>query len=1325
MSFPPLRQPSVFVAAPGDMEYLREAAIREFTALADEAADSHGLQVYDYRYEIGEDGFKDWIAAQGQIPLPSDPLCRAVVCLLGEKIGTPLSHEFDVSPLGPLEQYADRTTGVRLVHPWEPGAEEEGGFALTGTIFEYLVARRSMQQQDRPPVLLLLVGDETIRDETDEMAANWGHGRYRNFVEQINRDRHGVAHKRKTREWEDRHYYPQIRQLINFRRYVESGSFVPNYVSNEQQARVRIRTFLRDALDLAVRDGARAPFKGLETYGQQDLSVFFGREAERKEAVGELSRLWNNRERPNFFGVIGGSGVGKSSFARTALIGHLCHHTSEGSYVGCVMRTADLLAVPAVSEPVTASPAPLRRVLELALPQLDPGADVPAAVTGMARIVAAEQPAWVLEQLVTALRRRGPQWRLLLAFDQFEELLDQRAQAESQSLWAPVVQFIEMAAGHDMVGVIYTLQTNREELISQDPVLGPLWARGGHVPLAFPMYSLEQIVREPFRVAQGIEVESGLVAELRRRIRAFAERCDPQSQGSLLPLVSLTLTRIFNACGSQVIERAAAAASVEAASGQAGGEGDGARARHRPVLLQSDCTGLLDVETAIAQLADEALEEARSGAGADWSDDAVGSLLRRLVRTAGAGRDRYELPAAALPARAAVRRLADAMTARRLLIPEPGGRVKLVHEAVLRHWPRATRWLEGERRLLRLMETLTFRVEEWQAASRSVELLAAAGTRDVQEIGEVLVGRSEDLTDEDGLEGDLEMTRLRDYGLALLAQHPQPLCLVESGTKGMRHVHIAALYGSLSLLRCYLELDPGCVHAQRADGRTPLFFPALMGRLDVLDCLLAAGARADAADNEGWQPVHGAASGGHRQVFERLCEAGADPHGAGGPWQLGALHLAAMSGHIGLLDALLARADCDPGQRGSSGWTAMHLAAESNQCETLRRLHANDPGLLEARLEDGRTALHLAVAARRAAAVTTLLLAGADIEAVTADGKTPLALAIAHCHEPTLRAVLASGPDLTCRDLRGRTSLQALVILGLLEPAALLLEAGAAINAPLEGDTLLHAIVRGGDEQRLRFLLQHDVEVDARGQDGRTALHHASAGGHLASARLLAEAGADLAAVDARGRTALHEAVLSPRLPVLEWLLARPGLDADARDADGMNALHLAVQGGHDEAVGKLLQAGAQVDPVDNDGWTPLLLAAQGGLAGVVSALVDAGAQVRVSAARPAINALQAAAEGGHAAVLEVLLAHGAQPDIDLSTAGKAAPLELAVRNGWFTAALKLLDCGASLPADVAALVAMIDARGQQLAPWDDCLPDEAEALLVRLGQAAPDSRRG
>ncbi len=1294
MAFPPLKRPSVFIAAPGDMEYLREAARREFEALVGQAADSHDLEVYDYRYEIGADGFNDWSPAQEQIPLPSDPLCRAVICLLGEKIGTPLSRDFDVSPLGPLEQYQDNAAGVRLVHPWEEGADEQGGFALTGTLFEFLAARRSMQQQKRPPVLLLLVGDETIQEETDWMVTNWGGGRYRQHVEETHQLRHGARHKRITREWEDQHHFPQLRQLINLRRYLTSGSFVPNYVADEQQARERIGNFLRDKLDLVLHDATRTPFKGLEAYGQQDLPVFFGREAERKEAIGELARLWSSRERPNFLGVIGGSGVGKSSFARTALLGHLCHTTSEGQYIGCVMRTADLLDA-------ADAPFPLRRVLELALAQIDPGADVAAALAGFARIVPGEQPAWVLEQLTSALRARGPQWLLLLAFDQFEELLDRRALPDGELLWGPVVRFIELAAGNDATGVIYTLQTNREELISQDAILGPLWARGGHVPLAFPMHSLEQIIREPFRVAQKIEVESGLVTELRRRIRAFAERCDPESQGSLLPLVSLTLTRIFNACGKQVLQRAAQPQTAGEDDG-----GNGASAKRRAVLLMPDCADLLDVETAIAQLADEALEEASSGAGADWSDDALGSLLRRLVRLRGSGTDRgrLELPIATLPASGAVRRLADAMLKRRLLIPEAGGRVKLVHEAVVRHWPKASKWKQGEERLLRLVAALEFRVEEWEAASRDAGALGL-GSNDVKEVAEVLVGWFDVLSDADALGADAALSRLRDYGLALFAQHPAPLRVVEAGTKRNRHVHIAAMYGALDLLRLYISLDAQCVHAQSEDGRTPLFAPAAVARLDVLECLLEAGARVDVADAEGWRPLHLAANFGHWSVIERLCRAGVDPNATGGPWQLNALQLAAMSGRLDVLQGLLLRPDCDPDRAGVFGWTAMHLAAYSGQDAALRCLHAgharlepkleNDWTPLHAAASEGRTeairvllelgtdpralahndlspreererrpagqhwrrrawtSLHMAVSGHHAAAVTALLQGGAEVDAINADGDTPLGLAIDSGQAPTLRAVLAFKPDLARRDAGGRTPLQVTMASGRFDLAALVLEAGADIDAPFGTSTLLHSAARYDDGQRLRFLLQQGAAVDAC-------------------------------------------------------------------DSDGMTALHLAAQGGHLDAARQLLDAGASPDLPDADGWTPLLLAAQGGHAALATALIDAGAAVRTSAARPRISALQAAAEGGHGEVLEVLLAHGARPDIDVQSADKAPPLVLAVRNGWFATALWLLDCGAAVPANVPAFVAVVHERHRQLMALEMPLPDEAHELLARLGVSAP-----
>ena len=47
-----------------------------------------------------EGGCDDWVPAQGQIPLPSDPNCRAVICAFGARLGTPLSAGLPLSAIG-------------------------------------------------------------------------------------------------------------------------------------------------------------------------------------------------------------------------------------------------------------------------------------------------------------------------------------------------------------------------------------------------------------------------------------------------------------------------------------------------------------------------------------------------------------------------------------------------------------------------------------------------------------------------------------------------------------------------------------------------------------------------------------------------------------------------------------------------------------------------------------------------------------------------------------------------------------------------------------------------------------------------------------------------------------------------------------------------------------------------------------------------------------------------------------------------------------------------------------------------------------------------
>src|SRR5262245_18812579 len=93
-AFATLTRPCVFIAAPGDMDYLRRSTVELFARLQKNSArGDDALEIYDYKAEFSESGFRAWKHAQLQIPPPSNPNCEAVICFVGERIGTPLSTE--------------------------------------------------------------------------------------------------------------------------------------------------------------------------------------------------------------------------------------------------------------------------------------------------------------------------------------------------------------------------------------------------------------------------------------------------------------------------------------------------------------------------------------------------------------------------------------------------------------------------------------------------------------------------------------------------------------------------------------------------------------------------------------------------------------------------------------------------------------------------------------------------------------------------------------------------------------------------------------------------------------------------------------------------------------------------------------------------------------------------------------------------------------------------------------------------------------------------------------------------------------------------------
>jgi uncharacterized protein len=74
------------------------------------------------------------------------------------------------------------------------------------------------------------------------------------------------------------------------------------------------------------------------------------------------------------------------------------------------------------------------------------------------------------------------------------------------------------------------------------------------------------------------------------------------------------------------------------------------------------------------------------------------------------------------------------------------------------------------------------------------------------------------------------------------------------------------------------------------------------------------------------------------------------------------------------------------------------------------------------------------------------------------------------------------------------------------------------------GQTLLHLAAMLGFAVLVQFLIQHNVDLDARDRNGYTALHFTVIGRSKACARLLVDAGADLEIVNALGKTPQEQA---------------------------------------------------------------------------------------------------------------------------------------------------------------------------------------------------------
>jgi ankyrin repeat protein/HEAT repeat protein len=349
--------------------------------------------------------------------------------------------------------------------------------------------------------------------------------------------------------------------------------------------------------------------------------------------------------------------------------------------------------------------------------------------------------------------------------------------------------------------------------------------------------------------------------------------------------------------------------------------------------------------------------------------------------------------------------------------------------------------------------------------------------------------------------------------------------------------------------------------------------------------------------------------------------------------------------------------------------------------------------------------------------VTLLVQSGASLEATDSPGMmTALSYAIlSDKGEESATTLLRLGARTQAGVWdgtgRGSTMFSACVRLGRLEPARILIEQGADVNAAdWEGFTPLMTAARNGRTDIAGLLLDKGARIDERSKTRETALMMALSGGNTGVAQLLLDRGADTAAVDAQGKGVLARAVEAGNIDIVKQLAARGGPNGTTVLEEALMAAALA---GKVDTIETLLAGGVTPAWEETDRADSMVRAAAAGRLDVIIALQKKGMRLESTDAT-ATTPLAAAAEKGRIETVRYLVKKGAH--VNAGDSRGWTPLMRAAAAGQVEMVTLLLQAGADgFAVNNAGGTAFDCAQGQKV----------TEALTAWKGPLIEAIRRG
>lgn len=363
-----------------------------------------------------------------------------------------------------------------------------------------------------------------------------------------------------------------------------------------------------------------------------------------------------------------------------------------------------------------------------------------------------------------------------------------------------------------------------------------------------------------------------------------------------------------------------------------------------------------------------------------------------------------------------------------------------------------------------------------------------------------------------------------------------------------------------------------------------------------------------------------------------------------------------------------------------TGYTPLTLAAEKEGNLYLYIVRVllgagADPNLQAGEERAWSTPLMAAAGNGRSEIVTSLLQAGANVNAPTPAGFTALILAADNGHLEAVRRLVNAHADVNAKNNYGWTALTGAASNGHIEVIRMLLRVGADMNIKTEasGTTALYEAVRNGHAGAVRTLLEAGADANVESNSGKAALTLAAEGGNVEIVRALLNAGVDAKGPDAKD--ALIDAVMNRHTEVVRALLAA-GANPNTPLKSGAALLYIAGYNGDVDIGRALLDAGADPNGKGSyQNWTALHAASKK-YPDMVRLLIEKGADVNART-DPGMTPLMIAVADKQIDIIRMLLDAGADVNLQVDT-GQTA-LIFAARKGYLEIARILLEKGADV----------------------------------------------